>query len=121
MHVATELHDGPIQRLAVLSYDLERAKQRMLGNPAVVARVAAPPLAAAGRRRRRLDLEIRDDGVGFEPVASSALVRDGRFGLVAMQERVEMAPWVAWSPSARRRYGSLPLDAHRDRQPRRVP
>jgi signal transduction histidine kinase len=39
MHVATELHDGPIQRLAVLSYDLERAKQRMLGNPAAVARV----------------------------------------------------------------------------------
>lgn len=39
----------------------------------------------------RVDLEIRDDGVGFEPVASSALVRDGHFGLVAMQERVEMA------------------------------
>ena len=39
MHVATELHDGAIQRLAVLSYDLERAKQRMLGNPAAVARV----------------------------------------------------------------------------------
>ena len=38
-----------------------------------------------------LDLEIRDDGVGFEPVTSSTLVRDGRFGLIAMQERVEMA------------------------------
>jgi signal transduction histidine kinase len=171
MHVATELHDGPIQRLAVLSYDLERAKQRMLGNPAAVARVEhaqaalstevqglrelmaslRPPTldevgleaalrdhvgafarrsgldcsirvrldgeletvvyrvaqeallnvarhAEAGRlwleldgAGDRLDLEIRDDGVGFEPVASSTLVRDGRFGLVAMQERVEMA------------------------------
>jgi signal transduction histidine kinase len=39
----------------------------------------------------RVDLEIRDDGVGFEPATSSALVRDGHFGLVAMQERVEMA------------------------------
>jgi two-component sensor histidine kinase len=39
----------------------------------------------------RVDLEIRDDGVGFDPQASSALVRDGHFGLVAMQERVEMA------------------------------
>jgi signal transduction histidine kinase len=39
MQVAGLLHDGPIQRLAVLSYDLERAKQRMLGNPAAVARV----------------------------------------------------------------------------------
>jgi signal transduction histidine kinase len=175
MHVATELHDGPIQRLAVLSYDLERAKQRMLGNPAAVARVEhaqaalssevhglrelmaslRPPtldqvgleaalrdhvgafarrsgvdcrvtvklddrldgeletvvyrvaqealtnvarhagaghlwldLAGAGDQ---VDLEIRDDGVGFEPQASSALVSDGHFGLVAMQERVEMA------------------------------
>ncbi|HEV3014140.1 MAG TPA: hypothetical protein VG499_12750, partial [Actinomycetota bacterium] len=39
MQVAAELHDGPIQRLDVLSYDLERAKQPMLGNPAAVARV----------------------------------------------------------------------------------
>jgi signal transduction histidine kinase len=39
----------------------------------------------------RLDLEIRDDGVGFEPLTSSTLVRDGRFGLITMQERVEMA------------------------------
>ena len=175
MHVATELHDGAIQRLAVLSYDLERAKQRMLGNPAAVARVEhaqaalsaevqgprelmaslRPPtldevgleaalrdhvgafarrsgvscsvrVALAGRldgeletvvyrvtqeallnvarhaeagrlwleldsAADRVDLEIRDDGVGFEPQASSALVPDGHFGLVAMQERVEMA------------------------------
>jgi signal transduction histidine kinase len=175
MHVASELHDGPIQRLAVLSYDLERAKQRMLGNPAAVARVEhaqaalstevqglrelmaslRPPTldevgleaalrdhvgafarrsgvdcsvlvhlngrldgeletvvyrvaqeallnvarhAEAGRlwlkldgAGARLDLEIRDDGIGFEPMGTSTLVRDGRFGLVAMQERVEMA------------------------------
>jgi signal transduction histidine kinase len=174
-HVAAELHDGPIQRLSVLSYDLERAKQRMLGNAAAVARVEhaqaalatevqglrelmaslRPPtldevgLEAAlrdhvGAFARRsgvacsvrvdldsrldgeletvvyrvtqealtnvarhagadrlwleldgagdqVDLEIRDDGVGFEPQASSVLVRDGRFGLLAMQERVEMA------------------------------
>jgi len=32
-----------------------------------------------------------DDGVGFEPVAGTTLVRQGHFGLVAMQERVEMA------------------------------
>src|SRR5215203_863755 len=175
MQVAGLLHDGPIQRLAVLSYDLERAKQRMLGNPAAVARVEhaqaalstevqglrelmaslRPPTldevgleaalrdhvgafarrsgvtcsvrvglagrldgeletvvyrvtqeallnvarhAGAGRlwleldgAGDRVDLEIGDDGVGFEPATSSALVRDGHFGLVAMQERVEMA------------------------------
>jgi signal transduction histidine kinase len=175
MQVAAELHDGPIQRLAVLSYDLERAKQRMLGNPAAVARVEQaqaalsaevqglrelmaslrPPTldevgleaalrdhvgafarrsgvacsvrvdlagrldgeletvvyrvtqeallnvarhAGAGRlwleldgAGDRVDLSIRDDGVGFQPAASSTLIRDGHFGLVAMQERVEMA------------------------------
>ena len=34
---------------------------------------------------------LLDDGVGFEPRPTSALVRDGHFGLVAMRERVEMA------------------------------
>jgi signal transduction histidine kinase len=175
MQVANELHDGPIQRLAVLSYDLERVKQWMLGNPAAVARVEhaqaalstevqglrelmaslRPPtldqvgLEAAlrdhvGEFARRsgvdctvrvalderldgeletvvyrvtqealanvarhagaghlwleleaegdqVDLEIRDDGVGFDPQATATLVRDGHLGLVAMQERVEMA------------------------------
>jgi signal transduction histidine kinase len=175
IYIATELHDGPIQRLAVLSYDLERAKQRVLGNPAAVARIEhaqaalstevqglrelmaslRPPtldevgleaalrdhLGAFARRsgvdcsvwvdldgrldgepetvvyrvtqeallnvarhaeaRRiwlelegagdRVELYIGDDGVGFEPVAGATLVRQGHFGLVAMQERVEMA------------------------------
>jgi signal transduction histidine kinase len=45
MQVAGLLHDGPIQRLAVLSYDLERAKQRMLGRPAAVARSGRSPAA----------------------------------------------------------------------------
>ena len=39
IHIAAELHDGPIQRLSVLSYDLERARQRVLGIPAAVARL----------------------------------------------------------------------------------
>ena len=52
MHVAAELHDGPIQRLAVLSYDLERARQRVLGNPAAVARTDHAQAAAPGWRAR---------------------------------------------------------------------
>src|SRR4029453_17660855 len=48
----------------------------------------------------RVDLSIRDDGVGFQPPSTTALVRDGRFGLVAMRERVEMAG------------GRFQLDAH---------
>jgi signal transduction histidine kinase len=175
--VAGELHDGPIQRLTVLSYQLEVARQRLLGaDPAggavrleqaqtalsaevqglrelmgwlrppaldevgleaalrdqvgafarrsgvdcsvrvalhgrlvseletIVYRVAQEALINAARHsgaerlwldlrgaEDRVDLEIRDDGVGFEPVPSSALVRDGRYGLAGMRERVEMA------------------------------
>jgi signal transduction histidine kinase len=175
IQIAAELHDGPIQRLSVLSYDLERAKQRVLTNPAAVARLELaqaslssevqglrelmtslrPPtldevgleaalrdqvgaftrhsgiecsvrLALEGRlaseletivyrvtqeallnvtrhanaKRLWLELEgigdrvqlcIRDDGVGFDPMAGADLVRKGHFGLVAMRERVELA------------------------------
>jgi signal transduction histidine kinase len=176
IHIAAELHDGPIQRLAVLSYDLERAKQRMLSaNPAAVARLEhaqtalsteihalrelmaslRPPAldevgleaalqdhvgafarrsgvdcsvrvslagrlepeletivyrvtqeallnvarhASAGRLwldlhgvGDRVDLCIRDDGVGFDPFTGSTPDQDGHFGLIGMRERVEMA------------------------------
>jgi Histidine kinase len=70
-HVAGELHDGPIQRLAVLSYDLERAKQRMLGNPTAVARVehAQSALSAEVQGLRELMASLRPptlDEVGLE-------------------------------------------------------
>jgi signal transduction histidine kinase len=184
--VAAELHDGPIQRLAALVYELEHAKQRLLragqqegaarldqAQAALSAEVQGlrqlmvslrPPaldevgleaalrdqLGAFARRSGvdcslrvaldgRLDgeletvvyritqealhnvarhaqagrlwldleeagdqvrLEIRDDGVGFQPVPSSVLVRDGRFGLAGMRERVEMAGG-SWQVDAR--------------------
>jgi signal transduction histidine kinase len=186
MQVAADLHDGPIQRLTALAYDLEAAKQRLLRDgqgegaarldqaqaalsaevqglrqlmvslrpPAldevgleaalrdqlgafarrsgvacslrvaldgrlageletVVYRVTQEALhnvarhAQAGRlwldleeAGDRVRLEIRDDGVGFEPVPSSALVRNGRFGLAGMRERVEMAGG-SWQIDAR--------------------
>jgi signal transduction histidine kinase len=187
VQVAAELHDGPIQRLTVLSYDLEGAKQRLLGaDPAegaarleraqsalsfevqrlrqlmvalrppaldevgleaalrdqvsafgrrlgvdwtlrvaldgrrlggeletVVYRITQEALlnvarhAHAGRIRLelegvgdRVELQISDDGVGFEPVPSSVLVRDGHFGLIGMRERVEMAGG-SWQVDAR--------------------
>src|SRR6266540_2731631 len=186
MQVAAELHDGPIQRLTALAYELEHAKQRLLrasqqegaarldqAQAALSAEVQGlrqlmvslrPPaldevgleaalrdqLGAFARRSGvdcslrvaldgRLDgeletvvyritqealhnvarhaqagrlwldleeagdqvrLEIRDDGVGFRPVTSSVLVRDGRFGLAGMRERVEMAGG-SWQVDAR--------------------
>jgi signal transduction histidine kinase len=175
--VAAELHDGPIQRLSALTYELEAAKRGLLraGEHEGAARLDQAQAALSGEvqglrqlmvslrpptldevgleaalrdqlgafaRRSGVDcslrvtldgrlhgeletvvyritqealqnvarhahagrlwldleeagdqvrLEIRDDGVGFQPVSSSALVRDGRFGLAGMRERVEMA------------------------------
>jgi signal transduction histidine kinase len=37
-----------------------------------------------------VELTIRDDGVGFDPVQAARLLRDGHFGLAGMRERVEL-------------------------------
>jgi len=39
----------------------------------------------------RADMQIRDDGIGFDPVRVAGLVESGHFGLAGMRERVEMA------------------------------
>jgi signal transduction histidine kinase len=108
IQVAGEPHDGPIQRLTALVYELENAKQRLLrdGQREGAARLdqaqAARSAEAQGLRQLMVSLRprrwTRSRGgrpprrrVGFRPVPSSVLVRDGRFGLAGMRERVEMA------------------------------
>jgi signal transduction histidine kinase len=39
----------------------------------------------------RVDMQIRDDGIGFDPAMAGGLVDSGHFGLAGMRERVEMA------------------------------
>jgi signal transduction histidine kinase len=39
----------------------------------------------------RADLQVRDDGVGFDPARLGALSGDGHFGLAGMRERVQLA------------------------------
>ena len=39
----------------------------------------------------RVELRVRDDGIGFDPSAISVSPMNGHFGLLAMRERVEMA------------------------------
>ena len=48
-------------------------------------------MAGAGGVGDRVQLCIRDDGVGFDTRNGPDLVRKGHFGLVAMRERVELA------------------------------
>jgi signal transduction histidine kinase len=39
----------------------------------------------------RADMQVRDDGIGFDPSAVNGLAGRGHFGLAGMRERVEMA------------------------------
>jgi signal transduction histidine kinase len=39
----------------------------------------------------RVDMQVRDDGIGFDPARVGGLVGSGHFGLAGMRERVEMA------------------------------
>jgi signal transduction histidine kinase len=41
-------------------------------------------------RKGRVLLEVRDDGIGFDPTAVGEF-RNGHFGILGMRERVEMA------------------------------
>lgn len=39
----------------------------------------------------RADMQVRDDGIGFDPASVNGLTSRGHFGLAGMRERVEMA------------------------------
>jgi signal transduction histidine kinase len=39
----------------------------------------------------RVDMQVKDDGVGFDAEEASAMVGNGHFGLAGMRERVELA------------------------------
>jgi signal transduction histidine kinase len=177
VRVAAELHDGPIQGLAALTYRLERARRRIQRNQAdeaetileslqrhladeigglrrlmsdlrppvldergigpalqdlvelqcarngldgavdvnvdgpvdpslevVLYRVAQEALLNAAKHAqatrvwircrsgdRGVELEVGDDGRGFDPGRAEDFVRSGHFGLAGMRERVELA------------------------------
>lgn len=52
-----------------------------------------------------IGLQVRDDGVGFDPSSISTSPMNGHFGLLAMRERVEMAGG-AWSVTTTRGAGT---------------
>lgn len=174
--IATELHDGPIQRLTAVGYQLEEASLTLsAGNPyvdellslaqrnlyaeiselrglmatlrppvldelglalaladqldaferrtgimcfldsdretrlepeieTVLYRVAQESLINVAKHSRahhvwvylrtdddRADMQVRDDGIGFDPASVNGLTGRGHFGLASMRERVEIA------------------------------
>lgn len=67
-----------------------RVAQEALANVVKHARAGSASLAARSDDRSII-LEVRDDGVGFDPREAAGLLAEGHLGLVAMRERVEMA------------------------------
>jgi signal transduction histidine kinase len=72
---------------------LYRVVQEALTNVAKHAR-AQHVLVTVRSNAGTVELQIADDGVGFDREAASAQARNGHLGLIAMRERVEMAGGV---------------------------
>jgi signal transduction histidine kinase len=68
---------------------LYRVTQESLANIRKHANASCVNISLAANDGR-VRLLIRDDGVGFDPSAASAMVAQGHFGLINMRERVEM-------------------------------
>jgi PAS domain S-box-containing protein len=69
---------------------LYRVAQEALTNVAKHAR-AGQAWVNLRSANGQVELEIRDDGVGFDQGQIASMVREGHFGLIGMRERVEMA------------------------------
>jgi signal transduction histidine kinase len=68
---------------------LYRVTQESLTNVGKHARASRVRISLA-TSNGRVRLQIRDDGVGFDPTGASGLPNQDHFGLVSMRERVEM-------------------------------
>jgi two-component system NarL family sensor kinase len=65
-----------------------RCTSELLAN--VVRHAAARHVSVALQRGAEADrVRVRDDGVGFDPVVATAMVRAGHIGLVSLRERAE--------------------------------
>ncbi|HVD13015.1 MAG TPA: sensor histidine kinase [Actinomycetota bacterium] len=69
---------------------LYRVVQEALTNVAKHAR-ARKVSVSLGADDDRVDMQVQDDGVGFDAEEASGMVGNGHFGLAGMRERVELA------------------------------
>jgi signal transduction histidine kinase len=67
---------------------LLRATQEALANVAKYAQASRVGVTLS-YMEQQVALDVRDDGVGFDPAGSAPSSEDGGFGLVAMRQRVE--------------------------------
>lgn len=90
IHVRFEEGDLPERLPPEIETALFRAAQEALTNVDRHAR-AEQVLVQIGMQKRRLVIEIEDDGEGFEPEAMTPRPQDARgLGLLGMRERVEL-------------------------------
>lgn len=85
--VAVHLPNRPAEAVETVLY---RVAQEALAN--AVRHADASSLEVRLRAENgSIRLAVRDDGVGFEMPSPDVLVKQGRFGLLSMRERVELA------------------------------
>jgi signal transduction histidine kinase len=93
--LAAELHDGPIQRLAVLSYDLERARHQLLGaDPVAVARLEQAQAALSTEIQGLRELMVSLRPPALDEVGLEAALRD-QVGAFARHTGVNCSVQVA--------------------------
>lgn len=81
--------DEPLD--ATIEMVLYRVAQEALTNVVKHAQAGRSTVSLRSGGDGWVELEIRDDGVGFDPRAAEAGPRGEHFGLAAMRERVQMA------------------------------
>ena len=84
--ISTGLQGRLAPDLETVLYRVTQETLNNVGKHAGASRVTVSLAAENGSVR----LRINDDGVGFDPIATSRLLSEGHFGLAGMRERVEM-------------------------------
>jgi signal transduction histidine kinase len=71
-------------------------------------------IVRCGSRNGRVEMEISDDGVGFDPSATDLSGMDGHLGLASIRERIEFAggSWSLDSAIGKGTRVSVSLDLH---------
>jgi signal transduction histidine kinase len=86
INVDAQVDDRPAPEIETIVY---RITQEALNNVAKHAR-AGHVWVRLRADDDAVDLIIRDDGIGFDPLQAARLLDDGHYGLAGMRERVEL-------------------------------
>ncbi len=86
VNVDAQVDERPAPEMETIVY---RVVQEALANVAKHAQANNVSIRLTSDHHR-VNLTIRDDGIGFDPAEAARLLEDGHYGLTGMRERVEL-------------------------------